>query len=338
MLATAAEMASYIYPDTEDPAGAFSWWLSPCGGTDLVPDGIKKVFEILSFIPDGVSSFKPPKIIPKGSGRKGDSGNPEDQSTPRAPGTIGGGSSKPKCKVPPSKQMQRFGAAKNTVRVMDCVRDKTRTIDYIVTSIFSAQGATPSQVSRRCAAAYGQACYHYSSAIRNNPKWATLTCPPEAAATSKIRVDDSPALGTWLAEHKGDGWKDKAVQCDRDEFPPAYFLSNQVMEWTWVGEDGHAQLVRYLPSKENQDAGRQIWKSLCFKKPLLDLTDRVIRDKVLADPGALTSTNIAVVNQKTTRTETYAAISVDKWPEFTITAWDRAANWPADDGLWDNPC
>jgi hypothetical protein len=104
MLATAAEMASYIYPANEDPAGAFSWWLSPCGGTDLVPDEIKKVFDILNSLPDGVSSFRVPKNIPKGSGRKGDSGNPHDQSTPRAPGQIPGGGFKPKCRVPVSKQ------------------------------------------------------------------------------------------------------------------------------------------------------------------------------------------------------------------------------------------
>jgi hypothetical protein len=104
MLATAAEMASYIYPANEDPAGAFSWWLSPCRGTDLVPDEIKKVFDILNSLPDGVSSFRVPKNIPKGSGRKGDSGNPHDQSTPRAPGQIPGGGFKPKCRVPVSKQ------------------------------------------------------------------------------------------------------------------------------------------------------------------------------------------------------------------------------------------
>lgn len=70
MATTAAQMAAYAYPEEEDPEGAFSWWLSPCGGTNLVPDDIKRAFDILSTVADGVSSFSKPKNIPKGSGRK----------------------------------------------------------------------------------------------------------------------------------------------------------------------------------------------------------------------------------------------------------------------------
>lgn len=40
MIITAAQMASYIYSEDQDPAGAFEWWLNPCGGTDLVPEEI----------------------------------------------------------------------------------------------------------------------------------------------------------------------------------------------------------------------------------------------------------------------------------------------------------
>ena len=64
MAMTAAQMASCIYPDGEDPAGAFNWCLTPCGGeSNLVPDDIKKAFEILNAVTDGVSGFKPPKKI-----------------------------------------------------------------------------------------------------------------------------------------------------------------------------------------------------------------------------------------------------------------------------------
>lgn len=82
MATTAAQMAAYLYPEEEDPEGAFSWWLSPCGGTDLVSEDIKKVFGILSQVADGLSSFAAPKNLKKGSGKKGDDGNPNDQSTP----------------------------------------------------------------------------------------------------------------------------------------------------------------------------------------------------------------------------------------------------------------
>ena len=75
-------MAAYIYSEDQDPAGAFEWWLSPCGGTGLVPEQIKEVFDILSVVADGVSSLKKPPEIRKESGRKGDSGNPTDRAPP----------------------------------------------------------------------------------------------------------------------------------------------------------------------------------------------------------------------------------------------------------------
>ena len=337
MLLTAAEMASYIYPETEDPGGAFSWWLSPCGGTDLVPDEVKEVFNILNSVTDGMSSFRKPKNIPKGSGRKGDSGNPHDQSTPRAPGTVGGGGgggNRPRCRIPASKKSQRLGGGKNILRVLECVRDKTNTTEYHVTSLISAPGAVATQVQHGCKAAWTQACYHYSSAIRVNPQWATLTCPPEAATTAKGRDKDSPALRTWNAEHSGAGWK--MDDCDRDEFPAAYFLNDQMPEWTLGGQDARGQLVRYLPRRANQDAGREMFRRACFNGPVAALPDRVLRAKVAGAPGHLASTNIVHPH----RTQTYAAVTIDRWPEFTITAWDHAAaaNPPADDGLWDNAC
>ncbi|KID97061.1 glycoside hydrolase family 18 protein, partial [Metarhizium majus ARSEF 297] len=92
MAMTAAQMASYIYPDGEDPAGAVNWWLSPCGGeSNPVPNDIKKAFEILNAVTDGVSGFKPPKKIKKGSGKKGDDGNPTNQQKPRTLNNDGGG-------------------------------------------------------------------------------------------------------------------------------------------------------------------------------------------------------------------------------------------------------
>ncbi|EAQ89742.1 hypothetical protein CHGG_06361 [Chaetomium globosum CBS 148.51] len=330
LLLTAAEMASYIYPETEDPEGAFSWWLSPCGGTDLVPDEVKEVFDILNSIADGISSFKKPKNIPKGSGRKGDSGNPNDQTTPRAPGPNRG--PKPKCEIATSKKSQRLYAGRNVLRILECVKDETKTTEYIITSIISAQNAVATQVQHQCKAAWKQACYHYSSAIRVNPQWAVLTCPPEAATTAKLRTVDSPALHKWENEHNGAGWKIK--NCDRDEFPPAYFLNDQMPEWYLGGQDKRGQLVRYIPNRQNQDAGNGMFKRVCFNGPVKALSDRDFKDKVVRAPAHLTS--VVVVNKVKTRT--LAAVTVDEWPEFAITAWDHAANPPVDDGLSDNPC
>lgn len=39
MVTTAAQIALGLYPE-EDPEGASNWWLSPCEGTDLVPEEI----------------------------------------------------------------------------------------------------------------------------------------------------------------------------------------------------------------------------------------------------------------------------------------------------------
>jgi hypothetical protein len=342
MLTTAAEMASYIYPEEQDPEGAFSWWLSPCGGTDLVPDEVKRVFGILSQVADGVSSFRPPRNIPKGSGRKGDDGNPTDRSKPRPGGgarpstTRPSATSKP-CRVPPSKQTQRLGAAKNILRIMECSRDVTVTAEMTITSIFYAANAKPTQVQKQCKAAHTQACHHYSSVLRAHPEWRTLTCVPEGGKPSKIR-EDGKATKEWSAQHTGKGWLDDShrawKQCDRDEYPPAYFLNDQSPAMVHGGtDDPRGQLVRYLPGRQNQDAGR-MWKGACFIPPVKDLSDRDFIDKVAAARGK----NKNVVVHGTTSSVTVAAITVDYLPEFTITGWDHAANPLPNDGLNDNPC
>jgi hypothetical protein len=58
MVTTAARMIASLYPKEEGHEGAFSWWLSPCGDTNLVSEEIKKAFDILSQVANGVSSFK----------------------------------------------------------------------------------------------------------------------------------------------------------------------------------------------------------------------------------------------------------------------------------------
>jgi hypothetical protein len=132
MAMTAAQMAAYLYPEEEDPEGAFSWWLQPCGGTDLVPEEIKKVFGILSQVADGVSSFVEPKKLKKGQGKKGDDANPEekDRSTP------GTGVAKPKtqrkCYVAPGQKVKIIGPAKNVLQTAECKNGNTHLTQLII--------------------------------------------------------------------------------------------------------------------------------------------------------------------------------------------------------------
>ncbi|KAK4072464.1 CAZyme family GH18 and CBM24 [Trichoderma harzianum] len=336
MALTATEMVNYIYPEGEDPGGAFEWWLSPCGGSGLVPDDIKNIFDTLSQVAGGVSSFKPPKNIPKGSGKKGDDGNPTDRGKPR-PNTGGSGKGTPakkQCKVPPSKQTQRLGQGKNTLRIQSCVGDKTKTTEIVVTSLDYAANAKPTQVAKACDAAWSQACYHYSSAIRVNPQWATLTCPQEAAAT-KHRLD-ARATSVWSSQHAGEGWQDRNApgrtwqNCDRDEYPPAYLLGETDPAYINSGSNSKGQLVRYVPNTQNQKAG-QMWKGTCFGTPVKALSDKVLMDSVAKAPQSKKQ-NIQKVNFE----QTMAEIGVDVRPEFTISSWGPPSS--SDAGLSANPC
>lgn len=336
MAITATETVKYIYPQGEDPAGAFEWWLSPCGGSGLVPDDIKHVYDTLSQVTGGISSFKKPKNIPKGSGKKGDDGNPTDRAKPR-PNTGGSGKAPPakkKCKIPASKETQRIGPGKNMLRIQSCVNDKTTTTEYIITSLDYAVNAKTTQVAKHCDGAWTQACYHYSSAIQVNRQWETLTRPQEAAAT-KHRLDAS-ATASWSSQHTGAGWQDQNAlgrtwgKCDRDEYPPAYFLSDTDPAYINAGLNSKGQLVRYVPDQHNQRAG-QMWKGTCFGTPVRAMSDRDIMDSIAKAPTSkkkyVKSGNLE---------QTMAEVAIDVRPEFTISSWGQPAS--LDAGLSANPC
>ena len=340
MAATAAQMASYYYPEGEDPEGAFSWWLSPCGSTELVPDEIKKVFDILSSIPDGISSFKKPKTNKgKGSGRKGDTANPTDRSKPKGgtgkgPNGTGGPSSKKKCKIRPSEDLTRMGAAKNTLRSQKCVADKTQKNDMIVTSLRYKPNPTRLPIVKDCAREHTQACYHYSSVIRINPAWRTLTCPPEAAATAHEMKRLAPT--SWNRQHDGAGWQDEQYRqesnCERDEYPPLYLLGPQSPAYLNSGKNANGQLIRYIPWNENSGAG-QNWKSICFQQLLEGsrLSDSEFQRKFNAAGNKVNRVKKQV-------SQTFAEIEVDHRPEFSFGSWGHSGQGDRDDGLWDNPC
>lgn len=203
MAATAAQMAAYLYPEEEDPEGAFSWWLKPCGGTDLVPEQIKKIFEVLSVVSDGLTSFKKPKKLKKGGNKKGDDGNPHESD--RAPPSTNPPPRKKKCYVAPAVKTKIIGAAaKNTLQSVDCTTGTTHINKLIISkrtahgvsrdrlmliptaSLVYAGNARTIQVQRVCSKHWSQACYHYSSAIAVNPQWSTLRCH-QSAATTKYR-------------------------------------------------------------------------------------------------------------------------------------------------------
>ncbi|KAL0783347.1 hypothetical protein CaCOL14_001253 [Colletotrichum acutatum] len=324
---TAAQMAAYLYPKEEDPEGAFSWWLQPCGGTNLVPEDIKKVYDILSNSPAGRDRFEKKKKsdnLKQGSGKKGDDNNPTDRKIQKGR----------KCRVPPAKSTMRLGAAKNTLRIQSCVNDATRKNDLVVTSVVYAPNAKPTVVERECSQKWSQACFHYSSAIKVNPQWATLTCPPEAAATA-WRLD-AEAVPAFQKQHKGDRWLDEVksnpnkVDCDKDEYPPAYLIGPQDPARLNSGKSAQGQLIRLIPGGMNRGAGH-MWKGICLGAAIEDMKDSEFKAKVDADPNKKT-----VIQGGVTRTQ--AAITATIRPEFTINKWGHAANPPANDGLELNTC
>lgn len=344
MATTAAQMAAYLYADEDKPAEAFYWWLSPCGGTDLVPEDIKRAFEILSKVTDGGSSFKQPKNLKKGNGKKGDDGNPHDQSTPRAPKRTSGGQRK--CSIPAAKKERRLGDGLNTFRTLRCDNNgQTVTNDEMVVSLVYAQNAQSSEHKVACPAAAKQACYHYSSAIKANPAWATLTCPPEAATTA--HRFEGYATASWSSQHSGDGWQNNDYYeslsktdkngCQKDEFPPAYLLSKNDPAFAQGGQNMNGQAVRFLPRKDN-GAGGRLWKGICFRPLTNELTNAELKKGIVDDKNK----RIIVVNQATT--QTLASMTVNKRPEFIFDSWPQApappaghANW-GDSGLAANPC
>ncbi|EXF79264.1 hypothetical protein CFIO01_05052 [Colletotrichum fioriniae PJ7] len=323
---TAAQMAAYLYPKEEDPEGAFSWWLQPCGGTNLVPEDIKKVYDILSNSPAGRDRFDKKKKsdnLKQGSGKKGDSNNPDRK--------IQKGQ---KCRVPPAKSTMRLGPAKNTLRLQSCVNDATRRNDLVVTSVIYAPNAKPTLVEKECSQKWSQACFHYSSAIKVNPQWATLTCPPEAATT--MWRQGGNAVPAFKNQHAGAGWLEPAnlnppERCDRDEYPPAYLLGLQDPARLNSGQNIQGQLIRYIPREMNRGAG-SMWKGMCMGSAIKDMSDSDYKAKVDADRNK----KISVVRVGLTRTE--AAVTATVRPELAINKWGHAASPPANDGLDLNTC
>ncbi|OBT63858.1 hypothetical protein VE03_06561, partial [Pseudogymnoascus sp. 23342-1-I1] len=317
-LTMAAQMLDYIYSEGESPAEAFDWWLSPCG-PNILPDDVNKVFEILSQVSLSKSSYKQPKNIAKGSGRKGDKGNPKSPSKPRPTTTSGGGSTSngpsrtPSCKIKPGESTTRVMAPRHTLRIQSCVADTTHRTEWVVTSAIYHANPTTLTIKGECDKQNPQACYHYSSVIRNRPIWSTLTSPPEAATTAYR--NDGFATATWEKIHNGG---DPYLMGPND---PAYLQG---------GKDTTGQVIRYLPGTQNGRAAK-MWQSSCFSPVIKALSNDDLRKAV---ENANAKDRVVQVLGETTITQ--AVITVINRPIFTITAW---GNTPAiDDGLQINPC
>jgi hypothetical protein len=326
-----------------------------------VPDQIKEIFGILSTVASDVSSFKPPKNIPKGSGRKGDPANPNDRSgMPKSGSGSGSGDSCPpskvrmreegqdiapkpprkpkpkKRKIPASQSTLRIDGAKNTLREQSCVADKMVKEELVITSLTYAANAVPTKVQKHCDQSLSQACFHYSSAIRVNPHWETLTCPPDAAITMR-KLQNGKATAVWQRHHHSDWWGKPYTmraepKCDVDEYPPAYILGPNDEAYVFGSVDARGQLVRYLPRIENQKAG-QLFKQICFSPTVRAMSDRVFRDKVALAPAS----NKQVIN-KAGLEQMLVGVTVDERLEFSWDSWGQAANPPKDDGLEANRC
>jgi hypothetical protein len=169
----------------------------------LVPDELKKVFDTLNQVISGIS-YKQPKNLKKGSGKKGHDGNPASKDRKPPPKAGVQKPKRKKCNVKKSQSTTRLGKAKNTLRIQSCSGDVTRATDTIVVEATWGAGVVPTAVpiTRICDHNLApQACYHYSSAIDVNPQWKTLACPH---TTTRYRLDGSRTK-TWQAQHTAAG-------------------------------------------------------------------------------------------------------------------------------------
>lgn len=351
-LATAAQIASYVYPDDQNPQGTFEWWLSPCGGSEFVPKELQRAFDILHSISEGRTSFKKPEKHPKGSGKNGDASNPKPEDRDRGrpagnknPGKSGSGgganssANKPKqCKIPAKKKSER---QPHRLRVRECKGRVTKTTDFLITSVQYAAGAAPSAVERKCLLRWEQACLHYSSAIEVSRDWNKIVCPQEAATKSRPR-GGLPATLAWNNARNEDWleWENsgrREEDCHRDEYPPIYLLNDQHDAWKNSGKSNKpgGQLMRFLPGSHNTGAA-SLWNNACFKPVMDKISDREFRALVLNNQKSNQPTNPG----SDPNHEQFEAkvVPVNVHPYFTITAWEHAANPPVEAGLWENPC
>lgn len=226
--------------------------------------------------------------------------------------------SSPKPSPQDSCKQKRAGGS-NPANNQKCNNAKTTTTIWEDTT--STQMLTTGKVCNH--KRHTQACYHYRSVIRENPKFRYLTCTlPKhpgrvtGAAVTQYANEHNDVWYTEWAPAKRLGKR----QCERDEYPPGYF---------WHREPGGAlaagQLVRLIPYAENGGAG-QLWKAFCEKDP---------KGGDLKTSTTTTSGNKVTV--RNTVSEHWTRQTQVTQKVWSLTFDPQMPN-PPDDGLWDNPC
>ncbi|WAO90147.1 Hypothetical protein NCS54_00756000 [Fusarium falciforme] len=298
MALIAAELTNYVYSKGEDPL-----------------DEIKQVFDILSNTPTGKSSYKQPKKIKKHSGKKGDEGN--HRSRPK-PGTGTGSGASPSTPKPPKKKKCNVPP-----------RQRTKVIASKILQLQSCD-SNNNRVTEQ---------YYFNTMAYHSTATEHLVTKTSAATASPDR-EGAKATNVWSKEHDK-SWEEEKYReqdkCDRDEWPPAYFLELDGPEMLEGGQTKKGQRVRFLPSEDNRKAGN-VWRGVCFHSALEELKDDLLEYQRMCQAAPILSTG-QLPQGSGVRHVIEPVINIR--PVFTFSEYQHSAagNTPLrDDGLWENKC
>jgi hypothetical protein len=164
---------------------------------------------------------------------------------------------------------------------------------------------------------YPQACAHYVSVTKVDHALETLYCQ----ITKRPQGQKHPATRVWNNQHKSSwrywvsrplpGYSGNDDKCERDEYPPFHFMAPANM-----GISNYVQWIRWLPRRQNQDAGKY-WTNVCPDKA---------KSTVNIQGGGVAN-SISTENKHIT----YMVNT------FHMTPQNSPKNLQ-DDGLTDNPC
>lgn len=108
--------------------------------------------------------------------------------------------------------------------------------------------------------------------VSSTKGWDSLTCLDFHG--SKIGPRKRPIVTRWNQEHESEwyqsSWR-KEKTCDRDEYPPVYFFSDDDPVMT-----NYQQLIRLLPYRDNRGAGAGLWGPFCWTEGLKDPKAKIL--------------------------------------------------------------
>lgn len=129
------------------------------------------------------------------------------------------------------------------------------------------------------------------------------------------------------------------LSCDRDEWPPAYFLPAKAMDKGW------SQLVRYVPWRDNRSAGN-IWGSFCKANDGGEKNGQMVK----RDHSSVINDKLVKVVNSRTQVDKKGTTTTFMEVDFTRAVFTMAYNWrtvggvpqiPAAANDWhlrENPC